>query len=92
MMQLREQHRKQLQQLRTAERKRKSAKENRKTSGKQQAAKEDVEAYLRKVNSDSNRNKSLPPSPRIYDYPEPSEPFDENLPTFKELQEVVKIT
>ena len=45
---------------------------------------------LEKFHSDSYRNKSLPPNPRIFDYPEPSEPFAENQPTFEELQELVK--
>lgn len=44
------------------------------TSGSLQIQKEDVEAHLKKVQSDSKRNKPLPHNPKLTDRPEARQP------------------
>ncbi|XP_021349432.1 uncharacterized protein LOC110466448 [Mizuhopecten yessoensis] len=59
-------------------------------SGHLESSKEEVEAHLKGVHSDNRRAEPLGYCPRILEVEAPSAPLDTKLPTWKEIQDVVK--
>ena len=57
--------------------------------GRLQGTQKEVEDYLRHVHDDENRDTPLPHNGRLLDQP-PSTPFNESVPTLKEVKDVIK--